>query len=83
VRAVPFDVTWRPFVPPVGRYNRFIVVPLWIPLVLLLAVTAAVWRVEVLARRRAVAGACVKCGYDCSGIGVKAVCPECGTVAQV
>ena len=30
------------------------------------------------ARRRAVAGACMQCGYDRRGLAAGAVCPECG-----
>ncbi|MGH7133599.1 MAG: hypothetical protein ACREJO_16840 [Phycisphaerales bacterium] len=35
------------------------------------------------ARRRAMTGVCVKCGYDLSGLGAESVCPECGAAMSV
>jgi hypothetical protein len=53
--------------------------PLWLPLLLLLATpTAAVIRGPIRRCRRRRKGCCVRCGYDLTG-NVTGVCPECGT----
>lgn len=59
-------------------FEWWVWVPLWMPLVVSLGVTAAAWRLEVLARRRARVGKCASCGYDRAGLKAGAVCPECG-----
>jgi hypothetical protein len=52
--------------------------PLW-PIPLLLWSSAAVLlRSGILARRRALSGACITCGYSLAGLEVGAPCPECG-----
>jgi hypothetical protein len=56
-------------------------VPIWILLAPTLLATAAAWRLDALARRRARTGVCPKCGYDRAGLAASAVCPECGTDA--
>jgi hypothetical protein len=55
-------------------------IPLWLPLAPTLLATAAAWRLDALARRRACAGLCPKCGYDRAGLAASAVCPECGSL---
>ncbi len=55
-----------------------VIVPLWIPIVLVSAATAAAWRLDVLARRRARTDACRACGYTLAGLTPGAPCPECG-----
>ncbi len=56
-------------------------VPLWMPLALSVIVTAAAWRLDTLARRRARMNLCPKCNYDRTGLAAGVVCPECGTKA--
>jgi hypothetical protein len=58
--------------------NWLVIVPLWLPLAPTLLATAAAWRLDALARRRARAGLCPKCHYDRAGIAADAKCPECG-----
>ena len=59
-------------------YERCLFLPLWIPILMTVLPTALAWRLDTLARRRAAAGKCVKCGYDLSGLTTGAACPECG-----
>lgn len=58
-------------------------VPLWFPFVIVVGLSAAVWRRDWLAKRRALLGHCVKCHYDRRGLAVAAPCPECGAAEQV
>ena len=53
-------------------------IPLWIPLIALIAIAIAAWRITL--RRRA-AGRCRKCRYPRAGLAPGAPCPECGTPA--
>lgn len=57
-------------------------IPLWSFAVAALVPTAAAWRLDTLARRRARPGHCPRCGYDRSGLPLLAGCPECGSGAQ-
>lgn len=57
-----------------ARYYWRGYVPLWIPLGLLVLVTAALWWRE---RRPFPPGRCASCGYDLTG-NVSGRCPECG-----
>lgn len=50
-----------------------VVIPLWIPFVLLAVPTAILWYRD----RRHPLGHCRKCGYNLTG-NVSGVCPECG-----
>jgi hypothetical protein len=74
---VDVPLEWWVLVYKNGR-DWMVWVPLWMPLVVSLGVTAAAWRLEVLARRRARMGKCASCGYDRAGLKAGAVCPECG-----
>jgi transposase InsO family protein len=56
------------------------IIPLWLLLAPTLLATAAAWRLDAVARRRARAGRCPKCGYDRAGLAASAVCPECGSL---
>jgi hypothetical protein len=53
-------------------------IPMWLPAVFSILISALAWRLDTLARRRARAHLCPKCGYDRSGLVAGAVCPECG-----
>lgn len=58
-----------------GTSARFASMPLWIPLFLIGAPTAVLWRLD---RRRVRPGRCGKCDYDLTG-NESGRCPECGT----
>ena len=59
-------------------YERWVVVPHWL-LVVVLLVPPGWWAVaRVRGWRRRTAGLCRRCGYDLTG-NVSGVCPECGT----
>ena len=73
----PFWLGWRPSAK--GRMDTFMIsLPLWIPELCTVILTATAWRLDTLARRRAHAGACRKCGYSLTGLAPGAACPECG-----
>jgi hypothetical protein len=55
-----------------------VVVPLWLAAGAAGAVAAAAWALDARSRRRAMAGRCARCGYDCAGLAVGVPCPECG-----
>ncbi|HZW07099.1 MAG TPA: hypothetical protein VFF65_08235, partial [Phycisphaerales bacterium] len=58
--------------------TRSIAVVLWPIPPLLVACSALLLRSGILARRRSKAGCCTACGYDLTGLGAGAACPECG-----
>ena len=74
-----FAFQWRPDWNLSGP-AWYVIVPLWIPAAVTLATTAAAWRVDGIARRRAGGDGCKKCHYDRTGLAPGAVCPECGQV---
>jgi hypothetical protein len=53
-------------------------VPLWLPAVAMLILTAIAWRVDARARHSQ-GDVCAKCHYDRAGLAKGAVCPECGS----
>ncbi|MFT3687028.1 MAG: hypothetical protein QM783_19255 [Phycisphaerales bacterium] len=63
---------------PRRRDVHQLIVCIW-PLPLLLWAPAAplLWS-GILARRRALSGVCLKCGYSLAGLGEGVACPECG-----
>jgi hypothetical protein len=68
--------SWLPRAKPIGTSRRFrLIVPLWIPFVVLAVPTALLWSLD---RRRIPPGHCRKCGYNLTG-NVSGICPECGT----
>lgn len=52
--------------------------PAWFPLLLTGTFTALAWRADLLARRRALVGKCIACGYSLDGLPPNTPCPECG-----
>ena len=62
--------------------HRSIRIPLWFPLFIVVGLTAAVWRKEIIARRRAIIGHCRTCHYDRRGLAATTPCPECGATGQ-
>jgi hypothetical protein len=71
-----FHVSWMASYEE-GRRESSLYLPLW-PLLGVSAPAAFwAWRLDVLARRRAL-NLCPKCRYDRTGLAASAVCPECG-----
>jgi hypothetical protein len=62
--------------------HRSIRIPLWFPFLIVVGLTAAAWRKEIIIRRRALIGLCPKCHYTRRGLAATAPCPECGTPAR-
>lgn len=62
-----------------GAGSWAVFIPLWAPILVSALITAAAWRSDLLARRRARTGHCLKCNYNRVGIAPDAPCPECGT----
>jgi hypothetical protein len=58
--------------------NKFVSVPLWFPLAIVVGLSVMGWRMEIAARRRARIGNCSKCNYNRAGLAPEASCPECG-----
>jgi hypothetical protein len=62
-------VEWKP-----AWNSLFIVIPLWIPFLVGLALFGIAWRID----RRPTGPRCDRCGYDLTG-NVSGTCPECGS----
>ena len=73
---------WLDTPSPSGGLIRAIVIPLWVPFLLLAAPTAWLFYRDRRSVRWAAAGRCVGCGYDLSGLAPGAACPECGWRSQ-
>ena len=56
--------------------SRWVVVPLWLPFVLVVGATAFLWLFD----RRIPVGLCISCRYDLTG-NTTGICPECGAHA--
>ncbi len=76
-----FDFYWW-FDVRVSSPTQSLGIPLWAPAVLTTALSAAAWRLDTPARRRARVGHCPNCGYDRRGIAPDVPCPECGAVSS-
>ena len=71
------ETGWMPWKSPnVKQGLGLVFVPLWLPLLLIAAPTAYLWRAD----RRAKPWQCPKCRYDLRGLD-GGVCPECGNLA--
>src|SRR5436190_10046051 len=77
-----------PILVPMHWWPRFdtrpgyanVIIPLWIPLLLVGPAAAMLWVADRRATRRAAKGRCASCGYDRAGLAVGVKCPECGTL---
>ncbi len=69
---------WIRFADDSGPTVWQLFVPLWLPMLSSLLITALAWRLDLLAWRRERMGKCPKCHYDRTGLAPGAVCPECG-----
>jgi hypothetical protein len=76
----PFKLRLWYFYDRTGNLHSYMT-PVWVPTALMLLSTAALWRKDTLARRRARLDCCPKCNYDRTGIAAGTVCPECGAPA--
>ena len=65
---------WKPVYTESFYGTMALVIPLWIPFLLVAIPTAILWRLD---RRRIPPGHCLKCGYNLTG-NVSGTCPECG-----
>lgn len=66
------QIRWRQSI--AGGGYRHILLPLWIPFLLIAIPTGLLWYLD---RRRILPGHCQKCGYNLTG-NVSGICPECG-----
>ena len=62
--------------------TEVVMIPLWIPLLFVLAPAGALWRVDIVRRRRHHQNFCPSCGYDRRGLRTGVLCPECGKQPQ-
>lgn len=62
-----------------GTWGWSLELPLWVPLLPLLLITIAAWRVNGRALRRLERGQCPACAYSREGLAPDVHCPECGT----
>jgi hypothetical protein len=58
----------------------YVGIPIPVAITPILIATAAAWRLDTLARRRARVGHCPTCNYDRRGLPAANPCPECGAV---
>lgn len=64
--------------------DRFwIAIPIWMLTIPATVLATIAWRLDSLARRRALLNLCPKCHYDRAGLAKGAVCPECGAASPV
>lgn len=78
-----FDAGWHNIGWTPVKSVYFVLVPIWVPAVVVAVVGLACgwyWR---LARRRRLSGKCAECGYSLTGLAAGAVCPECGYATTV
>ena len=73
-----------------GRHDSVLGGTLWVGAAVLWPIPLLLWTPAALllrsgyrARRRAMTGRCSKCGYDLTGLGADAPCPECGKAKTV
>jgi hypothetical protein len=71
-------VQWWPHLSQTPFHS--VLIPLWIPLVVVAAATALLWTADRRGTQRESGGRCPKCQYDRRGLAPDAKCPECGTI---
>jgi ssDNA-binding Zn-finger/Zn-ribbon topoisomerase 1 len=71
-----FYFQWGPHY--TNRLDRAVQVPLWAFAGAAMVSTLIAWRLDAIASRRERLGRCPKCNYERAGLGMGAVCPECG-----
>jgi hypothetical protein len=72
-------IVWLPSA-ALFKGRSWILMPVWVPLILVLALTIAAWRRDHRAVTRARLNHCPTCNYDRRGLPVTSPCPECGAV---
>ncbi len=79
VHPIP-EYRWpRPAYHSIGAYQQELIIPLWLPILLLLIPTVYLWWLD---RDAIEPGHCVQCGYDLTG-NVSGRCPECGGAIRI
>jgi hypothetical protein len=63
----------------IDNRDTIVTIPFWVVAAAGAVPTAAAWRFDAFARRRARTGHCPACNYDRTGIPDASPCPECGT----
>ena len=69
----------RPAYHSIGAYQHELIIPLWLPMLVLLIPALWMWWMD---RVSIEPGHCERCGYDLTG-NVSGRCPECGDVVRV
>jgi len=67
--------TWFPNFPDPSMRHWTVIIPLWVPFLIVALPTTLLWRLDL---RRAAPGQCHRCRYNLTG-NTSGICPECGT----
>lgn len=69
---------WLPRIDNFGTNSPNVILPLWLPTLLVAVPAAWMWRTDLKRRKAARVGCCATCGYSHAGLGEGKTCPECG-----